>query len=246
MGGMMKLDNKITVSGTFNFTRTEYLTPPVSVSTGSGALGANASIFANVLYNPRSVDLFGLPYVNPNTGGSVYYRSGNDIQNPRWTVENALVTQNVDRFFGNASFQYDITDNLNLFYRVGLDSYAERNSYGQNKGGVDTGYPNGLYRTTDVTNTIWDHSLILNGNQQINSDFAVDYNIGVNARRSTYQQDGMESSNQVVYGVLEHFNFVNNTSVQNNSDPSTTNNFCSWRLWVDRLGRCVCTRNFRI
>lgn len=223
MGGRSKISDKFMVQGSFNFSNTKYLTPPVSVSTSSGAVGANASVFSNILYNPRSVDLFGLPYTNPNTGGSVYYRSGNDIQNVRWTIENSIVGQDVDRFFGNASFQYFITDDINITYRAGLDTYTEFNRFGQNKGGTDSDYPNGIYRTLYVKNTIWDHTVSINGLKNINDDIELSFNVGMNPRFTEYSRDGLESTNQVAYGKLEHFNFINTSKVQNNADTDVTN-----------------------
>ncbi len=205
-GGNAKLANKFTLGASFNFTLTEYRTPPIAASLGSGTTGSGSSIFGDVFYTPRSVDLNGLPYQNPLTGGSVYYRSGNDIQNPRWTLENAGTTQSVNRFYGNTFLQYDINDWMNVMYRVGLDTYSENNTNFQNRGGVD-GNILGSLRTIDVTNTIWDHSLILSLQKDLSSDFNLRANIGVNARQDNYSRNGILSTDQVVYGTLKHWNF---------------------------------------
>ena len=77
--------------------------------------GEGASVFANVFYTPRSVDLMGLPWENPKDGSSIYYRQNNSIQNPRWTVANAANIQNTNRVFGSTNIQYGLTDNLNAF-----------------------------------------------------------------------------------------------------------------------------------
>ena len=102
-GGNAKLSNKFSINGTLNYTGTKFKSPPVAAGYGSNVGGDGASIFANVFYTPRSVDLMGQPFQNPVTGGSIYYRQGNDIQNPLWTVANASNSQEVNRVFGGAA-----------------------------------------------------------------------------------------------------------------------------------------------
>ncbi len=211
IGGRATLSNKITVNAALNFSRTDYKTPPIAASGGSGVISSGSSVFGDVMYTPRSVDLFGLPF-QALDGRSVYYRSGNDIQNPRWTVANAKVTQNTDRVFGNFNLSYGLTDWLNLTYRLGLDTYTEFNSYGQNRGGVD-GDVTGIFRTITARNTVWDHSLIFNADKNLSEDLNLKVILGATARRDLYQQDGVESTGQLVFGILEHFNFVNSATV---------------------------------
>lgn len=210
-GGQAKLKNKFTVGGTFNYTNTEYESPPVAASLGSGVVGSGSSVFGDVFYTPRNIDLMGLPFESPIDFRSVYYRSGNDIQNPRWTAKYARATQQVERLFGQTNIRYDFTDWLNITYRIGIDTYSEFNTSGQHKGGV-TGNVNGFYRTIDVRNTIWNHDVILSANRRINNDFMLNALLGLNARRDEYSQTGVESQNQVVFGVFNHFNFINQSN----------------------------------
>ncbi|MEX0289065.1 MAG: SusC/RagA family TonB-linked outer membrane protein [Flavobacteriaceae bacterium] len=210
VGGNARLSNKISINAALNFSRTDYKTPPIAASLGSGTISSGGSVFGDVLYTPRSVDLFGLPF-QALDGRSVYYRSGNDIQNPRWTVANAKVTQNTDRVFGNFNLSYGLTDWLNATYRLGIDTYTEFNSYGQNRGGVD-GDVTGIFRTITARNTIWDHSLIFNADKDLSENLNLKFILGGTARRDLYQQDGVESTQQLVFGILEHFNFVNSAT----------------------------------
>lgn len=208
-GGRTTLSNNLTVGTTLNYTTTSYKSPPVASSQGSNP--ASPSVFGNVFYTPRSVDLMGLPYTNPVTGGSVYYRSGNDIQNPRWTLENAFASQIVDRFFGQINASYKFNDNLNLMYRVGIDQYTEQNAGGQHKGGVVTGFQNGFYNTYSVVNRITNHDLILTYNKKLTEDIELSSILGFNARRDSYEQQGVSSVNQSVFGIFRHFNFDTQT-----------------------------------
>ncbi|MHA7830627.1 MAG: SusC/RagA family TonB-linked outer membrane protein [Flagellimonas sp.] len=223
LGGNATLSNNFTVSGVFNFARTGYKSPPNAVSTGSGAAFNGSAIFGDVLYTPRSVDLTNLPFQAVD-GRSLYYRSGNDIQNPYWTVANSKTAQETDRFTGNVSMSYAFNDWMNLTYRVGLDTYTELNSYGQNKGGVD-GPVLGILRTTSVRNSIWNHDLILSAEKKLSEDLNLTATLGANSRRDTYAQDGIESQGQLVFGVLEHFNFTTPSSVNSFSGTSLNQNF---------------------
>lgn len=206
IGGNARLSNKLTASGVFNFVRTGFKSPPNAVSTGSGAAFNGGAIFGDILYTPRSVDLTNLPFQAAD-GRSVYYRSGNDIQNPYWTVANAKTSQNTERFIGNMSLSYEFNDWMNLTYRLGLDSYTELNSYSQNKGGVD-GPVLGILRTSAARNSIFNHDLILSSDKDLSENLNLKATLGLNSRRDTFSRDGLESTGQLVFGVLEHFNFT--------------------------------------
>jgi len=227
LGGNARLSNKLTISGVYNFIRTGFRSPPNAVSTGSGAAFNGGAIFGDLLYTPRSVDLTNLPF-QASDGRSVYYRSGNDIQNPYWTVDNVKTSQDTDRFIGNTSLSYEINDWMNLTYRLGLDTYSEFNFYGQNKGGVD-GPVIGLLRTTSVRNTIWNHDLILTADKNLTDDLNLKVIAGLNSRRDEFEQDGIESQGQLVFGVLEHFNFTTpssqNSQVRSPNNPNLNQNF---------------------
>ena len=211
LGGSAKLSNKFTVTGVFNLSKTKFNSPPNAVSTGSGAAFNGSAVFGDVLYTPRSVDLTNFPYQNAQ-GRSVYYRSGNDIQNPYWTIDNVKAIQNTDRFFGNTGVLYDINSWLKLSYRLGLDTYTELNAYSQNKGGVD-GDPTGLLRTSFVRNTIWNHTTNLNIDKSLSDNLNLNANIGFQSERNEFIRDGIESTGQLAYGVLQHFNFSNNSAI---------------------------------
>ncbi len=213
VGGRAILSNKFTVSGGFSFARVDFRSPPNAASFGSGTDFDGSGVFGDVLYTPRSVDLTNLPF-QASDGRSTYYRSGNDIQNPYWTVHNVKATQETDRFNGNLNLNYELSDWLNIAYRMGLDTYTELNTYGQNKGGVD-GDPTGLYRTIAARNTIFNHDVILSADKDLSEDLNLKVILGANMNRTTYTQDGMESTGQLVFGILKHYNFTTNSA--NNS-----------------------------
>jgi len=207
MGGTAKLTNKITISGTINYVSNNVKSPPTSNSYGNNAV--NTSIFGNVMYTPTAIDLMNLPYESPLDHSSVYYRNGNDIQNPRWTLYNSFTKDNVKRTFGQMQARYEILKSLNLTYRVGYDSYTEYETYAQNKGGVST--PTGIFRESTGTNTIWDQSFLINYNHNINTDFSLNVDAGANRRKYDYSQNGSTNTEQLVYGIFNPANFVSHS-----------------------------------
>lgn len=203
-GGSAKLTNKFTVSGTFNYVNTDQKSPPTSTSFGSSA--SVSSVFGDVMYTPTAVDLMGLPWENPITKGHVYYRAGNDIQNPIWTTHNAFTQDKVSRAYGNLQVRYEVLKGLNLSYRVGFDNYSEFQMYAQNKGGQ--AYATGIYRTSAGNNNIWDHTALAQYKTDINSNWDLNVDAGVNSRENTYSQTGTLSKDQLVFGLLDHTNFI--------------------------------------
>ena len=213
IGGKAELSNRFTVNGTMNFTKSDVKSPPIAASTGNGSFGDGASVFGHLFFTPRSVDLMGLPFQSPIDGRSVYYRGGNDIQNPRWTAENAFADQITNRVFGSTQFTYKINDNINAFWRTGLDFYTERNEIGQNKGGAE-GYIQGRYQTYDNKNTIWDHTAQINGMWQLSEKLDVNVNLGGTSRRTEFSRQGVTSDQQSIFNVFRHYNFATQSPLQ--------------------------------
>ncbi|TXN34718.1 SusC/RagA family TonB-linked outer membrane protein [Flagellimonas hymeniacidonis] len=223
IGGRAVLSNKFTISGALNFARTKFISPPVALSQGNGATGSGSSVFGDLFFTPRSIDVVGLPFQSPIDGSSIYYRNGNDIQHPLWTANNAGTRQETNRVFGNMGIQYQFNDNLNLIYRVGIDVYSENNVNFQNKGGINGNVPqprlaSGIYETWNNTNTIWDHNIAFNGDYDITEKVGTTFNVGVNGRREIFDQNGIASDAQQVFGVLRHFNFLNQNEIQQTSE----------------------------
>ena len=205
MGGQTKLSNGFTFISSMNFVRTDKIAPPTGASFGSGTVTGATSVFADILYTPRNIDLFNLPYQNPITGGSVYYR--NDISNPRWTLNNALDSEKVRRFFGNFKTIYNINSWSFMSYTLALDNYNQKKIYYVNKGGSDV--PNGLLTTSNRENTIFDHTVSYNFNKALGTDgkWVLDGVLGLNPRLENIDFNIIVSTNQFLYGLNVHDNY---------------------------------------
>ena len=193
IGGTAKLANNFTLSAVLNFAITDFQTPIVGANGGGGGPDVS-SVFGFLMFTPRSVNLMGLPYENPLTHGSVYYRGGNDIENPRWTAANALSKDATYRSFGTFGLKYDFMKGLSLSYRFGLDIYNEAQRLTVNKGGISggAGYVNGLYRTTNSINQVLNHTLLLNFVRDLTSSLNLSVDAGADLRQDTYSQTGFK------------------------------------------------------
>jgi TonB-linked SusC/RagA family outer membrane protein len=214
LGGNAKLTDKLTFTGTFNFVVTDMISPPTASGGGSNSFG-QPSIWANLFYTPRNIDLMNWPFENPVDFSNIYYRNGGDIANPRWVLKNSRQTNKVNRFFSSSSINYDITSWLKATYRLGYDQYSEAQSFWVNKGGkggVTATLSPGAYRTTNGNNSVIDHTFMASANKDLSPDMNLTAVLGYNYRDNKYSQNGLESLGQVVYGFLEHRNFTNTLS----------------------------------
>jgi len=203
-GGSTKLSNGLTLSASMQYVRTDKTAPPTAAGFGSNAIAP--SVFSNILYTPRSFDLFGVPYENADHQ-SVNYRL--DIPNPRWTLKNAGDDEGVRRFFGNFTASYELNSWSNVSYRLALDNYTQTKKYYINKGNRQPFDEEGYLRTTVRENNIYDHTLSYNFDTKIdkNSNWNIDGTIGFNPRQESQNLTYLFSNVQFVYGFLEHQNF---------------------------------------
>ncbi|MDG1681832.1 MAG: SusC/RagA family TonB-linked outer membrane protein [Flavobacteriaceae bacterium] len=212
IGGRAEMSNKFTISGSLNFTNNNVTSPPVAASAGDGDIGW--STFGNVFFTPRSVDLVGLPFELPETGGSIYYRNGNDIINPYWSIKNSPRGQVTNRVFGTAQLNYAINDNLSATYRFGLDWYNERNSAASNKNGVMfTEAIQGFLDTWDNNVSVQNHYVGINGSYELSEELGLTFSVGAESKSRVYDRNGVSSSGQIVFGIQRHFNYENQTPI---------------------------------
>lgn len=115
LGANTKLLNKLRVGGSVNFIQTDQ----------TGVLqGNNGSAFATLSNRvSRSLNLQGLPYLDPNTGGNLFFPG---VENPYFSVTQNPATSSLTRFINVANLSYDVTPWLNVLYRAGLDTYTDR------------------------------------------------------------------------------------------------------------------------
>ncbi len=222
LGISTKLLNNISIGGTINYVINNFQSPTTAQAGASGAQSGGAGIYADLMYTPRANDLANWPYQTPD-GASAYYRPDNSIQNPLWTLYNSLSYQQTNRVFGNFNVKFNILKNLDLLYRTGYDYYNENHILTINRGGVtrsgELEYTRGIYRTISANNKIWDHSLIAQYQTDFSSRIRFDLTGGFNSNEEVYDQTGMKSTDQLVFGLFDHSNFINHdTRAEDGSD----------------------------
>ena len=211
LGVNTKLTEKLSLNATYNFVRTDQQTPPAAGGGGSNSFGG-PSIWANLFYTPRNIDLTNWPWENPVDKSSVYYRNNNSITNPRWLLVNTRQTNITNRFYSNTTLNYKLNSWLDITYRLWYDTYSERQNYWINKGGgsgFDAALTPGAYRAVVGSNTLLDHSVLVNFKKDISSDLNLAGVVGYNYRSNKYYQQGFESLGQITYGLIEARNFQN-------------------------------------
>lgn len=208
LGAQTTLTSGLQLNSTFNFVTNERETP----LTGTGFGGDGNGLFGAILFTPRSIDMMNLPYQSPLDGSNVYYRRGSAIQNPRWTLNNSGQSERVQRFFATTKLTYPINDNLSVLYQLGIDRLDQANTRYINRGGPRV--PDGEMFTSTFTQRITDQLVNVLYNFQLSEDFSLDGVVGANARRRSGNFNGNFSSNQFVYGLVNHGNFIdhNNSS----------------------------------
>ena len=218
LGVNTELANGIKMTTSLNFVSSDRNAPPASPIYSSNPI-SGVSLFSNVLYTPRSVGLFELEYENPVDKSSIFYRGGNDIQHPLWTLRNSNNNEKINRFFGNTQLSYAINDNFMLNYRIGIDAYEQKYSFYVNKGGRQV--PDGFLNTSSRRNTIVDQNANLNYDFNLNEDFNLSGVLGVNLRHDVFERTTVNSTQQFVYGLLTHDNFINHVGTSYFQEENT-------------------------
>jgi len=218
------ISDKLSFRSSIMYSNTDFGTPPLNGATGGGAaFGGVPSLYANFLYSPPNYninDTQNFPFEVPGDKRMMWYRTGNDIPNARWIAEYSKETDVTDRVFTSSTMTYDFNDHTALSYRVGFDTYTQRQNRSFNKG-MSASYPNinnGVLQTQTIGNTIWNHDFIFSLSKEITSDLTLSSRVGFNARNDYFQRDGLYSEGQVVFGLLRHSNFTTASSRSNAFD----------------------------
>ncbi len=210
LGANTQLSNGLKLTASFNYIESQAIKPPTAPSRNSNS--TQVSLFGNVMYTPRSWNLFGLPYERPDTHGSVYYRGNNGMQHPLWTLHNAHDRDDVTRFIGNMGLSYEIADFLSISYRLGIDRTSLMNNHMINKNGVQGYAVNGRYMTSNRNNVNYDQTVNLNGSVELNQDLDLSFIVGANLKSRNYELHQINSSEQFIYNFFDHSNFSTTTA----------------------------------
>ncbi|MFK7978569.1 MAG: SusC/RagA family TonB-linked outer membrane protein [Saprospiraceae bacterium] len=224
LGAQTKLQNGLRVKGSFNYADSDRLAP----LTGEAFGGDGNGLFAALLFTPRSMDLLGLPYQSPVDGSNIYYRRGGAIQNPLWTLNNAGQAENVNRFFSTMQADFEIAPGLTALYRIGIDQYSQNNRRHINRGGPRQ--PDGELVSSQRKNRITDQLFNILYDVKLNDDLNLDGLVGINLRSEKNFGSAIISTNQFVFDLLTHNNFVDHRAFSGSYDRNTLGAFATASL----------------
>ena len=229
LGGSTELSNGIKIQSTFNYVNSNRRTPPVGSGGGSGPqFAGDISLFSDVLYTPRSVDLFNLPFQSELDGSQTYYRQTSQITHPLWTLNNSRDTEEINRFFGNVNLGYNLTNEISVNYRLSADRYTQFNTRSLNRGGQQ--FFDGLLNDEAYNTTVIDNLLTFNFDYRLGSDFNLTATVGGNTRREDTDSEFINSENQFVFGLATHDNFITTTARSRISEENTLGVFATATL----------------
>jgi len=205
VGGQTQLANGFNVGGSVSYVRSGQK----AVQSGVGALGnTNQSAFARALYLGRNWDVHGQVYQNPVTLGSEFMVGRGQADNPLWSYENAGFISNTDRVTANVDLGYDVTDWLNFSYKIGVDSYNDRQKDFIRPGSTGA---QGLGRVTlyDVSWEEIESSFLITFNKYF-GDWNLRAIAGNNVNQRTRDAQAIQGSSYVVFDIddLDNTNAV--------------------------------------
>lgn len=201
VGGNAKLNNGITINSTLNYAGTDFDSP------------FTFDIFDALEQLPRSIDLAGFPSQHPITGQEISFQ--NTVSNPYWVVNNTKIEENTTRVYGQFSVAYPITDWLGISYRYGKDVSIEQRKVYENAGNVGGGL--GELDTSTRRQELTNHSLLVNIDKRFWEDnIGLSFNAGADLTRTVETYDIAQSTEQTVFGSVEHNFFASHNAFSGN------------------------------
>jgi len=148
---------------------------------------------------------------NPNKDGTPSTKP-HYFDNPYWMRYNAYNTDERNRYFGNISINYALTDDINVLGRVTFDSYDDLREERINVGSVDVSE----YSFNDRNVSEVNYDIMASYNKDINDNLNLDAVVGWNLRINKWDRIYAETN-----GGL---NFPGIYSLDNSKSPITPDN----------------------
>ncbi|MBF9142127.1 SusC/RagA family TonB-linked outer membrane protein [Hymenobacter properus] len=224
-GGSGKF-NKFTISGNVAYTNTNQQGP---LGGANNLLAGSASAFSRTLFLTRSLDLQGLPYIDPVTHASTFAWLSRQADNPLWSVENAIYTSRVDRVVGSVGLSYAIKDWLTVTYTGGFNTYTDSRRT-TIRPGSNANFRISSVLEDNLQNLEMEQTLLLNFNKNITEDLSLTASVGqnINARK-------FDGRSNIGYGIVT-FGIDN---IENTKEKSTYGYAYSERRLMGLLGNAT-------
>ncbi|MEQ9468453.1 MAG: SusC/RagA family TonB-linked outer membrane protein [Ekhidna sp.] len=202
VGGTSRLENGLYVSANLQYTKSKQ----TGVQSGVGALGGNnPSAFARALYLGRNWDVHGQPFENPTDRGSEFMVGRGQADNPLWSYKNNGFVTDVDRILTALSLEYDINDWLSASYKIGINTYNQRNLSYIRPGSTGPSTNPGIGELTEdnIRFEEIESNFILSSQFDINEDFDLSALVGYNVNQRTSQRQAYQGQQFVDFDILD-------------------------------------------
>lgn len=200
VGGNTFLENGLNIGANLQYSRINQS----AVQSGVGGSGANnSSAFARALYLGRNWDVQGQPYQNPVDLGSEFMVGRGQADNPLWSYENAGAEERIDRILASINLGYDITENLNITYKAGINTYTQLNTDFIRPGSTGPSSNPGIGQVVEdnIRFEELDANLLINYNIDFNEDFSFRGILGNNINQRTFDRQAFQGLGYVVFDI---------------------------------------------
>ena len=208
LGANTKLLNKLRAGGSINFIQTDQ----------TGILqGNNGSAFATLSNRvPRSLNLQGIPYIDPVTGANQYFTG---VENPYFSITQNPTTSSLTRFINVANLSYEATPWLNIVYRAGLDTYTDRRKQIFALGSVRQ--PTGQVQDQSFFRSEFNSDLIVTAHKDnlLAEGLNVSFLVGQNVNQRRFQTISSQADNLTLPGF---YNAQNGSVFSNGTGEATS------------------------
>jgi TonB-linked SusC/RagA family outer membrane protein len=213
VSGSLKLGERLTASVSLNYFNQDSDNIPISGYN-------NENPFQQFIWSARQVNFtdlrnwrdFPLAPANTAAAGTPLNWNHNFQNNPYWVLETNRNTFSKDRLIGNVDLTSQLTDDLSLSTKLGVDSFSQfttnRQAVGSNNA-QDGSYAQSQRRFEEVN-----ASFLLNYNKNFSEDFGFSFSLGGNHMNRTYDR---------LSGSLPALELPNLYSLSNLQTGSTAN-----------------------
>ncbi len=220
------ITSRLTLSATARLIQSERRTPPAAPASGFGTIGRQVpSLFSDVFYTPRSVDLYGLPYQSQLDGSQTYYRLFSQIQHPLWTLHNTSDTEDVSRIITSGQAAYQLSPAIEIKFRASLDAYSQSFERFINRGGSQL--PDGQYATSSTSNSVENYLLTLHLQKQLSGTLSLTAVAGGSILSERFTSQSILSENQFIFDQIGHQNFSATTATTRSQNENLLGIFAS-------------------
>lgn len=205
VGGNTELENGFNIGGNMSFINSVQRGP---LSGYGSANQVSASVLSRILFPGRNWDITGQPYEDPVTRANVFFL-GDAADNPYYSAKYNGLRSRVDRVAANLNFGYDITEWLNVNYKVGVNTYTDRRREITRKGSVGAAGI-GQIITDDIHYQEIESTLLLTGDRDISEAFNIRTIVGFNVNQRTSENQQVRGVSAVAFDIddLDNFNNV--------------------------------------